>query len=106
MCVVGEFVGKELQGDVATELQVFRLVHHTHPAATNPAEYAVMRNRLPNGLGGVDTGGNVTGKLAEGQLDGREPHARGAELALVIVFLSLANAGQKGFSSSAAVRFD
>jgi hypothetical protein len=57
-----------------------------------------MRNRLPNGLGGVDTGGNVTGKLAEGQLDGREPHARGAELALVIVFLSLANAGQKGFS--------
>ncbi len=28
--VVGEFVGKELQGDVATELQVFRLVDHTH----------------------------------------------------------------------------
>jgi hypothetical protein len=40
----------------------------------------------------VDTGGNVTGKLGEGQLDGREQHAREAKLALVIVFLSLGNA--------------
>jgi hypothetical protein len=28
--VMGEFVGKELQGDVAIEFQVFRLIHHTH----------------------------------------------------------------------------
>ena len=48
--VVGEFVGKELQGDVATELQVFRLVHHTHAPAADPAEDAVMRNRLTHGL--------------------------------------------------------
>ena len=49
--VVGEFVGKELQGDVATELQVFRLIHHTHSAAADLAEDAVVGNRLPHGLG-------------------------------------------------------
>jgi hypothetical protein len=27
------FVGKELHGDVATELQVFNFVDHTHPTA-------------------------------------------------------------------------
>lgn len=48
--VVGEFVGKKLEGDVATELQVFRLVHDTHAAAADFAEDAVMGNRLPNGL--------------------------------------------------------
>jgi hypothetical protein len=30
LCVVCEFVGKKLQSDVATELQVFCLVHHSH----------------------------------------------------------------------------
>ena len=50
LCVVGEFVGKELQGDVTTELQVFRLIHHTHPAAANLAEDAVMGNLLAYGL--------------------------------------------------------
>ena len=33
--VVGDFVGKKLQGDVATELEVLGLVHHTHPAAAD-----------------------------------------------------------------------
>jgi hypothetical protein len=50
--VVGEFVGKELQGDVATELEVFGFVDHTHAPAADPAEDAVMGNRLPNGLRG------------------------------------------------------
>ncbi len=50
--VVGKFVGKELQGDVATKLEVFGLVHHTHATTADLAEYAVMRNRLPHGLGG------------------------------------------------------
>jgi hypothetical protein len=50
--VVGKFVGKEFQGDVATELQVFCLVHHAHAPTTDLAKYAVMRNRLPHGLGG------------------------------------------------------
>jgi hypothetical protein len=50
--VVGEVVGKELQGDVATELEVFGLVHYTHATAANLAEDAVMGNRLPHGLGG------------------------------------------------------
>src|SRR6202034_4080760 len=51
LCVVGELVGKELQGDVATELEVFSLIHHTHPATADLAEYSVMGNRLPHGLG-------------------------------------------------------
>jgi hypothetical protein len=51
LCVVGEFVGKEFQGDVATKLEVFGLVHHTHAPAADLAEYAVMGDRLPNGLG-------------------------------------------------------
>jgi hypothetical protein len=50
LCVVGEVVGKELQGDVATELQVFRLVDHTHPPAADLVEDAVMGDRLPHGL--------------------------------------------------------
>ena len=44
LCVVGEFVGKELQGDVATELEVFRLVDHAHPSPAYLAEDAVMGN--------------------------------------------------------------
>jgi hypothetical protein len=50
LCVVGEFVGKELQRYVATELEVFGLIHHTHAPAANLAEDAVMGNRLPHGL--------------------------------------------------------
>ena len=34
MCVVGEYVGKELQGDVATEFEIFRLRRlHNFPNA-------------------------------------------------------------------------
>jgi hypothetical protein len=43
---------KELQGDMAAELEVFRLMHNTHPPAADPAEDAVMRNRLTDWLGG------------------------------------------------------
>ena len=50
--VVGEIVGKELQRDVATKLEVFSLVDDTHAAAADPAEDAVMGNRLTHGLGG------------------------------------------------------
>ncbi len=49
---MSEVVGKKLQGDVATELQVLRFIHHTHPAAADPAEDAVMGHRLTDGLGG------------------------------------------------------
>ena len=51
LCVVGEFVGKELQSDVATQLQVFRFINHTHPASANLAEDAVMGNVLSHRLG-------------------------------------------------------
>jgi|ERR1700730_15195591 len=43
--------GEELQGDVTTKLQVFRLIHHTHATAADLAEDAVMRHCLPLGLG-------------------------------------------------------
>jgi len=51
LCVVGEFFGKELQGHMATELEVFRLIHHAHAPTADFAEYAVVGNRLPHGLG-------------------------------------------------------
>ena len=49
--VIGEFVGKEFQGDMATELEVFCLIHDTHPPAADLAEEVVMGNRLSHGLG-------------------------------------------------------
>ena len=52
LCVVGELVGQEPQGNVATQLQVFRLIHHTPAPTADPAEDAVMGNRLTHGLGG------------------------------------------------------
>src|SRR5713226_1869439 len=51
LCVVGEFVGKELEGDVATKLKVFRFIHHAHSTTADLAEDAVMGDRLTNGLG-------------------------------------------------------
>ena len=66
--VVRQVVGKELQGDVSTKLQVFRLVYNTHAPAADFAQDAVMGNRLTHGLReGVDTGENVTRELGEGQ---------------------------------------
>jgi hypothetical protein len=44
-------MGKKLQGNVATQLKVFGFIDHTHAAAPNFAEDAVMGNRLTNGLG-------------------------------------------------------
>src|SRR5579864_1387849 len=50
--LIGEFVGKQLQYDVATQLEVFRFVYHTHAPAADLADDAVMGNRLSHGLGG------------------------------------------------------
>jgi len=44
--VVGEFVGKELEGDVAAELEVFRLIHNAHTSATDLLDDAVVRDGL------------------------------------------------------------
>ncbi|HXW90498.1 MAG TPA: hypothetical protein VEK33_08120 [Terriglobales bacterium] len=52
LCVVGKIIGKGLQSEVTTQLQVFRLVHHAHAPAADPAEDAVMGNRLPHGWWG------------------------------------------------------
>jgi hypothetical protein len=68
--VVGEAVGKELQGDVAAELQVFRFVHQAHAPAADPAEDAIVGNRLPYGLGGRGHWLNMLGG-GEGQVNAR-----------------------------------
>ena len=44
LAVLGKMFGEELQGDEPAELGVLGLVHHTHPAATQLLEDAVMRN--------------------------------------------------------------
>jgi hypothetical protein len=45
-----------VQGDVATHLQVFGLVDHTHAPAADPAEDAIMGNRLSHEFGGSRRG--------------------------------------------------
>jgi len=49
--IVGECLGEELQGNVATELEVFRLIYYAHASTADLAENAVMGNRLTHGLG-------------------------------------------------------
>ena len=46
LCVLGELVGKKLQGNLATELQVFRLVDNTHPAAAQLLHNVIVRDGL------------------------------------------------------------
>src|SRR5882724_5819250 len=43
-----QLFGQELQGDQAAELDILRLVHYTHPAATELFQNAVMRDGLAN----------------------------------------------------------
>src|SRR5579863_5219178 len=50
--VVGEVIGQEFQGNVTAELEVFGLIHHTHPTTADLAKDAVVGDRLPHGLGG------------------------------------------------------
>jgi len=45
-------VGKEFQGDMAAEFEVFRLIHDSHAPAADFAQDAVMGHHLPHGLGG------------------------------------------------------
>src|SRR4051794_9265170 len=68
----GEFVGRELQRDVATELEVFRLIDHTHPTA-ELTQNAVMGHGLPHGLGRRGHGPRMlaTTDLQSNVLEGR-----------------------------------
>jgi hypothetical protein len=43
-------VGQELERDEATELHILGLVHHTHPAATQFLDDAVVRDGLAHEL--------------------------------------------------------
>jgi hypothetical protein len=49
--VIGKFVGKELQGHVATELEVFSLIHHTHAPSADLVENAVMGKQFSPRVG-------------------------------------------------------
>jgi hypothetical protein len=49
--IVGQFLGKELQGNVTPQLKVFRLIHYAHASTTDSAEDVVMRDCLTNQLG-------------------------------------------------------
>jgi len=44
LAVLGKMFRQELQGDEAAELDVLGLIDHTHPAATQLFQNAVMRN--------------------------------------------------------------
>ena len=48
--VLGDFIGQELQGDKAAELHVLGFVDHTHPAATQLLDDAVVRDGLADHL--------------------------------------------------------
>src|SRR5205814_4125616 len=52
---------------MATELEVFRFVHHAHTPAADFTDDAVMGNRLPTGWDEVDTAGNLRLTLGGGQ---------------------------------------
>ncbi len=57
--VVGKLVGKELQGDEASELRVFSFVNHAHPAAAQPVHYAIVRDGLTDHICLMMECGNV-----------------------------------------------
>src|SRR5258708_5819484 len=48
LCVIRQFVGKELQSDVTVQLEVFRSVDHAHSSAAEFFDNAVMRDGLTN----------------------------------------------------------
>src|SRR5215469_3684678 len=48
LCVLGYVVRQKLEGNEAMQLQVLSLVDHTHPAATQLLDDAVMGDRLPD----------------------------------------------------------
>jgi len=52
LSVVGGFIRRELQRDMAAKLEILSVVNHTHATAADPADDAVVRDRLSHGLGG------------------------------------------------------
>jgi hypothetical protein len=46
--ILGNLFGEELHGDAAAKFKIFRLVDHTHAAATQLLQYSVVGNGSPN----------------------------------------------------------
>src|SRR5713101_8060566 len=53
--ILGQLIGKELQGNVATELGILRFVHPAHSAAAQLAENSVMRDGFADHAGTGET---------------------------------------------------
>jgi len=49
--VLGYVVGQELEGDKPSELYIFGLVDHTHPAAPESLDDAVVRDGVVDNRG-------------------------------------------------------
>ncbi len=56
--VFGDVVGQELKGDKAVELDILSLIDHTHPAAAEFLNDAVVRDGSPDHQGQILRGGN------------------------------------------------
>src|SRR5712691_11505269 len=48
LAVLGELLGQEFQCDGPAEFCIFGLIHHTHPAATELFQDAIVGDRLAN----------------------------------------------------------
>ena len=49
--VMGQFIGQELEGHMAAELEILGFEDHTHPAAAQLADDAVVRDGLADHVG-------------------------------------------------------
>ena len=51
--IFGDLVRKELQGNKAVQLYIFRLIDHAHPATAESLDDAIVRNGLADHSGGI-----------------------------------------------------
>jgi hypothetical protein len=57
--VLSEILGQEFEGNVTAEVQILGFIDHTHPAAANLLNDAVMRNGLVDHRRGALSGAGV-----------------------------------------------
>jgi len=61
LCVFGDFVRQELQGDKAAQLYILSLINHTHAATADFLDDAVVRNGLPDERVGTNHSAAILG---------------------------------------------